>query len=133
MTDGWSTAQVVSEVARAYAALDAGGVPDTSPAAPYADYVHWLRGQPDTAPFWRARLATRDEPARVADALGGALRASSEKGTDGVATQALIRELDGPSHARLTRAARRAQVTLNTLVQAASARSRSHVSPGARK
>ncbi|MGY6120420.1 amino acid adenylation domain-containing protein (plasmid) [Paraburkholderia strydomiana] len=119
LTDGWSTAQVVSEVARAYAALDAGGVPDTSPAAPYADYVHWLRGQPDTAPFWRARLATRDEPARVADALGGALRASSEKSADGVAAQALIRELDGPSHARLTRAARRAQVTLNTLVQAA--------------
>jgi len=119
LTDGWSTAQVVSEVARAYATLDAGGVPDTSPAAPYADYVHWLRGQPDAAPFWRARLATRDEPARVADALGGALRASLEKGTDGVATQALIRELDGPSHARLTRAARRAQVTLNTLVQAA--------------
>ncbi|WP_243672459.1 amino acid adenylation domain-containing protein, partial [Paraburkholderia kirstenboschensis] len=119
LTDGWSTAQVVSEAARAYAALEAGGVLDMSPAAPYADYVRWLRCQPDTASFWRARLATRDEPARLADALGSTSRPSSEKGADSAAAQTLIRELDGPSHARLQRAARRAQVTLNTLVQAA--------------
>ncbi|WP_035476053.1 non-ribosomal peptide synthetase, partial [Burkholderia sp. WSM2230] len=119
LTDGWSTAQVVTEVARAYAAIEAGGAPDASPGVPYEAYVRWLHGQPDTASFWRARLATRDDPARLADALGSAWRPSSENSAVGAEAKALIRELDGVSHARLKRAAQRAQVTLNTLVQAA--------------
>ncbi|MBW9140039.1 hypothetical protein JNB70_25345, partial [Rhizobium pusense] len=113
------TAQVVTEVGRAYAEIEAGRVPDTSPGTPYESYVRWLRDQPDTAAFWRARLATRDDPARLADALGSALRPSSVNGAVAAEAKALIRELDGASHARLKRAAQRAQVTLNTLVQAA--------------
>ncbi|WP_413657759.1 amino acid adenylation domain-containing protein [Paraburkholderia phenoliruptrix] len=119
LTDGWSTAQVVTEVARAYAAMEAGGAGDASPGAPYGDYVRWLRRQPDTAPFWRARLATREDPARLADALGSLMRPSPEDGAVGAVAKALIREIDGASHARLKRAAQRAQVTLSTLVQAA--------------
>ncbi|SDI76260.1 amino acid adenylation domain-containing protein, partial [Paraburkholderia phenazinium] len=127
LTDGWSTAQVVTEVTRAYAALAAGGVADTTAGAPYANYVRWLRRQPDTGPFWRARLATLDEPARLADALGNAFRPSSANGADSGAdsvadsgaAQVVVRELDGASHVRLQRAAQRAQVTLNTLVQGA--------------
>ncbi|WP_323118645.1 non-ribosomal peptide synthetase, partial [Burkholderia alba] len=126
LTDGWSTAQVATDVARAYGELTAGRAADATPGARYADYVHWLRRQPDTGAFWRARLATLDEPARLADALGGDFppHAAAGASVEGV----VARAFDAARHARLTRAAQHAQVTLNTVVQGAWALVLAHLS-----
>ncbi|WP_114811402.1 non-ribosomal peptide synthetase, partial [Paraburkholderia kururiensis] len=125
LTDGWSTAQVASEVARAYAALIGGGEPDRTPGPRYADYVRWLRRQPDTNAFWRTRLASFQTSARLADAIGSRAffdaRDASEADAGNHANEAgrTVREIGAAQYARAQRAARRAQVTLNTLVQAA--------------
>ncbi|MCX4160100.1 MULTISPECIES: non-ribosomal peptide synthetase [Paraburkholderia] len=125
LTDGWSTAQVIADVARAYGAIVAGETPDQTPGAPYANYVQWLRSQPDTGAFWRARLAALDDPARLVDALGPDFHAAvSKAGAAGHkdsdhAPGLLTHELGATRHAALLHAARRARVTLNTLVQGA--------------
>uniref|UniRef100_UPI000E5554A8 non-ribosomal peptide synthetase n=1 Tax=Paraburkholderia phosphatilytica TaxID=2282883 RepID=UPI000E5554A8 len=121
LTDGWSTAQIAAEVVRAYDALAAGREPERRPGARYADYVSWLRRQPDPAPFWRTRAAALDEPARVADALGSALRASPAVacGTHHAAQRVLFVDIGARRHEALQRAAQRARITLNTLVQGA--------------
>ncbi|MGH8782250.1 amino acid adenylation domain-containing protein, partial [Paraburkholderia sp.] len=125
LTDGWSTAQVTADVARAYGAIVAGQRPDDTPGAPYTNYVQWLRSQPDTSAFWRARLAALDDPARLADALGPDFHAAAPSSVDNDPEAAnhapglLTRELNATRHATLLHAAQRARVTLNTLVQGA--------------
>jgi amino acid adenylation domain-containing protein len=118
LTDGWSSAQVLAEVARAYEALARGETPAQVAATPYSRYVKWLAEQPDTQSFWTQRLATRDDPARLADALGPDLRAADAPAT-AQAEPMLIESLAPALQACLTRAAQDARVTLNTVVQAA--------------
>ncbi|WP_176048875.1 non-ribosomal peptide synthetase [Paraburkholderia kururiensis] len=129
LTDGWSTAQVASEVVRAYAALvdghEPGMTPDATSGSRYVDYVRWLRRQPDVSAFWRTRLAAFQTSAGLADALGGNAFFDSNRVPRGAAgssaneTRRIVREIGAMDYARAQRAARRAQVTLNTLVQAA--------------
>uniref|UniRef100_UPI0005A9FBD4 non-ribosomal peptide synthetase n=1 Tax=Paraburkholderia bannensis TaxID=765414 RepID=UPI0005A9FBD4 len=125
LTDGWSSAQVLAEVARAYEALTRGeslAAASTEPAVPYAHYVQWLADQRDTQAFWSERLATRDDPARLADALGPDLRAADPHmpQTQTEAAEPMRVESLAPAlQMRLARAAQDARVTLNTVVQAA--------------
>ncbi|PMS11334.1 non-ribosomal peptide synthetase, partial [Trinickia caryophylli] len=124
LTDGWSTAQVASEVLRTYAALVAGSGFDVTPGPRFARYVHWLRRQPVASALWQERLAALGTSARLADALGsGAFfeRVSERAGlaNDADDTKRLVREIDAAGYVRAQCAARRAQVTLNTLVQGA--------------
>ncbi|POR51580.1 non-ribosomal peptide synthase protein (TIGR01720 family)/amino acid adenylation domain-containing protein [Paraburkholderia eburnea] len=118
LTDGWSSAQVLAEVARAYEALSRGETPAQTAAAPYSRYVQWLAGQRDTQAFWTQRLATRDDPARLADALGPDLRAADASSVPSAGPM-LIESLAPALQAHLARAAQDARVTLNTVVQAA--------------
>ncbi|ALM82672.1 hypothetical protein ASB57_06630 [Bordetella sp. N] len=131
LTDGWSSAQLLSEVTHCYRTLVSGHEWRPAPAAPYRDYVAWLARQPDAEPWWRGRLARVDEAAGL-DALGlwrqvSTGRAAQDGGTGGTGEQAAAAhqagsrtlKLDAPRSAGLARAARRHRVTLNTLVQAA--------------
>ncbi|MFG1678319.1 amino acid adenylation domain-containing protein [Micromonospora sp. NPDC049282] len=81
-TDGWSEGLVVDELARHYAALAAGRIPDERPPAlQYADVASWQRAHPpinEHLDYWRDRLAgltplelPTDRPRpRVRDAAG---------------------------------------------------------------
>ncbi|MEN2976477.1 amino acid adenylation domain-containing protein (plasmid) [Tistrella bauzanensis] len=114
LTDGWSTMIVLGEVARDYVArIDGGGIDGDLPAPPpYRAYVDWLARQPDPEPWWRQQIARIDEPALLTAAL--ARPTAPEPG----AHQYRVL-LDEAMTTRLTMAARRMQVTLNTLVQGA--------------
>ncbi|MER7843975.1 non-ribosomal peptide synthase/polyketide synthase [Kitasatospora sp. NPDC096077] len=57
--DGWSLAQVLTEVFEEYAALTTGAAPTPAVRRPFGDYVRWLAGQDTEAAraHWRAVLA----------------------------------------------------------------------------
>ncbi|MGH3907542.1 MAG: non-ribosomal peptide synthase/polyketide synthase, partial [Pseudonocardiaceae bacterium] len=64
LLDGWSSAQVLDEVCRQYAAI-VGGRAATQPARrPFRDYVHWLgeRDQREAEQYWRRVLGGFDSP-----------------------------------------------------------------------
>ncbi|UZW58433.1 non-ribosomal peptide synthetase [Lysobacter enzymogenes] len=58
IVDGWSSALLLGEVWRLYAALREGRTPQLAAAPPFRDYLQWLREQdPATArAFWREQL-----------------------------------------------------------------------------
>ncbi|WIM94469.1 amino acid adenylation domain-containing protein [Actinoplanes oblitus] len=108
LTDGWSVAVILNEVAEAYAA--GGRLPERAgAAASYRDYLAWLAGQDREAAraAWRAELAGLDEPAPIA-------RTSAGTGYDYRVTF-----LPPELYTGLTEVARARGLTLNTVVQAA--------------
>ncbi|MFE6524065.1 non-ribosomal peptide synthase/polyketide synthase [Streptomyces sp. NPDC057794] len=113
--DGWSLAQVLTDVCEEYAALTAGTESRPPVRRPFGDYVRWLAGQdPDAArAHWQGVLAGFAEPTPLPTdrPLREAHRArSAEVHTAGLDTEA---------SARLARTARTAGLTLNTVVQGA--------------
>ncbi|MFC5350207.1 condensation domain-containing protein, partial [Azospirillum lipoferum] len=108
LLDGWSSSQLLGEVLQRYA----GHAPATD-GGRFRDHVAWLQGRDRAASeaFWRARTAEIDQPTRIA-AAGGQPDAAEGHGV-------LELVFDEGETLRLTRFARQAQVTLNTLVQAA--------------
>ncbi|MFJ7907176.1 non-ribosomal peptide synthase/polyketide synthase [Kitasatospora sp. NPDC096204] len=56
--DGWSLAQVLTDVFAEYAAITTGAAPAPAVRRPFADYVHWLAGQDAEAAraHWRSVL-----------------------------------------------------------------------------
>ena len=117
LLDGWSQSLVLKEIFTRYEANRQGLKLELPPARPYRDYVAWLRRQ-DMAraeSFWRRTLAGFSAPTPLP--LG---RQPGEK-------SAADRGGYGQKRARMSQAetaavelcARRAQVTLNTLVQGA--------------
>ncbi|MGW5537840.1 non-ribosomal peptide synthase/polyketide synthase [Streptomyces sp. NPDC004009] len=113
--DGWSLAQVLTEVFEEYAALTAGAASRPPARRPFGDYVRWLAGQ-DTAAahaHWRTVLDGFATPTPLpADRLR---RPGHETRSAGVHTAALSDEVS----ARLARTARTAGLTLGTVVQGA--------------
>ncbi|MEI4533137.1 non-ribosomal peptide synthetase [Pseudomonas aeruginosa] len=110
LLDGWSNAQLLSEVLESYA----GRSPEQLRDGRYSDYIAWLQRQDAAATeaFWREQMAALDEPTRLVEALAQPGLTSA----NGVGEH--LRELDATATARLRDFARRHQVTLNTLVQA---------------
>ena len=112
LMDGWSVAQLMSEVLRDYA----GQTPPTRAgrAVRYRDYIDWLRRADAGASesYWRAQLSALDEPVRIAGTLCAAAQADEGHGRHG-------RELDRDTTARIVEFARQQRVTVSTLVQAA--------------
>ena len=110
LMDGWSTSRLLGEVLQRYA-----GVAPQAPATHYRDYIAWLQGQ-DAAvaeAFWKAQLATLDEPTRLAQAIAG----SAGAGGSGYGDYRLA--FDRVQTARIEAFARANRVTVNTLVQSA--------------
>ncbi|MFF8726760.1 non-ribosomal peptide synthase/polyketide synthase [Streptomyces sp. NPDC015171] len=113
--DGWSLAQVLTEVFEEYTALTTGTAPRPPVRRPFGDYVHWLAGQDSEAAraHWRAVLAGFATPTPLpADRAG---RPGHETRSAGVHTAGLTEEVS----ARLARTARAAGLTLGTVVQGA--------------
>ncbi|MBV2155356.1 non-ribosomal peptide synthase/polyketide synthase [Kitasatospora sp. SUK 42] len=113
--DGWSLAQVLTDVFDEYAALTTGGAPAPAVRRPFADYVHWLAEQDTGAArtHWRGVLdgfATAT-PLPVDRVRHEAHRARSAEARTG----ALSEEVSE----RLARTARQAGLTLGTVVQGA--------------
>ncbi|MEV2250525.1 non-ribosomal peptide synthase/polyketide synthase [Streptomyces sp. NPDC050147] len=108
--DGWSLPILLREVWVAYAA---GGSSAGLPAVtPYRDYLAWLQRQDKDAAraAWAQALSGLDEPTLVAAA--DPARSPGE-------TAYISAELAPPLAQELTRLAREADVTLNTVLQAA--------------
>ncbi|MGO3325938.1 amino acid adenylation domain-containing protein, partial [Gordonia sp. (in: high G+C Gram-positive bacteria)] len=101
--DGWSTPIVVGDLFRLYAGET------LAPAPSYRNYVSWLASADDAAiNRWVEYLAGLSGPTRLAEP------------TRGDREPITVRErLDVAAHSRLTALARKAGVTLNTLVQSA--------------
>ncbi|WP_341796513.1 MULTISPECIES: non-ribosomal peptide synthase/polyketide synthase [unclassified Pseudomonas] len=110
LMDGWSTSRLLGEVLQRYA-----GVVPQAQATHYRDYIAWLQGQ-DAAvaeAFWKAQLASLDEPTRLAQAIAG----SAGAGGSGYGDRRLA--FDREQTARIEAFARANRVTVNTLVQSA--------------
>ncbi|MEU1014063.1 non-ribosomal peptide synthase/polyketide synthase [Streptomyces sp. NPDC005898] len=113
--DGWSTGQLLTEVCERYAALTGG--PDQAPPLrrPFADFLHWLREQDETAAerHWAEALAgfTARTPLPYDRTPAEAHRARS--------AAAVHHELDDGLSRRLRESAARAGLTVNTVVEGA--------------
>ncbi|WP_035559561.1 non-ribosomal peptide synthetase [Burkholderia sp. 9120] len=117
LLDGWSSAQLMREVADAYEALRAGREPVKN-APPYRDYVQWRLQQDEGEAWWREQAARVDEPATLLESLGLNTGRALE-----VAAEADLppheSRLDESLSEALRDTARRHHVTLNTVLQGA--------------
>ncbi|MEQ4718553.1 amino acid adenylation domain-containing protein [Nonomuraea sp. B19D2] len=106
LVDGWSMPILARELAALYA-----GASELPPAPPYRDYLAWLRAQDGerAARAWRESLAGLPGPTLLRPGSGAA------SGRQETVELELTRELSEGLRER----ARRAGVTVNTLVQAA--------------
>ncbi|MDD9942965.1 MAG: amino acid adenylation domain-containing protein [Myxococcales bacterium] len=114
ITDGWSSALLMQQIADAYACRVAGRRTPPAPMSSFRPYVEWLREQPATHAhaFFREMLAgitTPTQPQLEAPA-GGTKASTSSTGVLAVA-------LDAPTSALLARTLRRHEITQSTLVQ----------------
>lgn len=65
--DGWSGAELLTEVAADYARLRDGDGPEPQPRMPFRDYLRWLGQQDETAleKYWHGALADFTTPTRL--------------------------------------------------------------------
>ncbi|WP_339413595.1 amino acid adenylation domain-containing protein [Pseudomonas sp. EA_35y_Pfl2_R5] len=108
IADGWSSVLLLEEILARYS----GSTPAPRPA--YRDYIGWLAAQPvqDSAAFWQRTL-------QGFEGSGSLPMLAAPR--PGQAVDYLTRGLsfDAAETLRLNQAAKRAKVTLNTLIQAA--------------
>ncbi len=109
LLDGWSNALLLGEVLQRYA-----GVEVATHQGRFADYIGWLQGQDAQADeaFWRAQLATLENPTLLAQSLPHAV-------SDNSAYADHRQVFDAASSEAFNRFARQHSLTLNTLVQGA--------------
>ncbi|GIF17045.1 non-ribosomal peptide synthetase [Actinoplanes teichomyceticus] len=107
LTDGWSVAVILNEVAEAYAA--GGRLPDRTGPVSYRNYLAWLDRQDREAAraAWRAELSGLDEPVPIARAAAG------------TGYEYRVAFLPADVCTRLTASVRDHGLTLNTVVQGA--------------
>ncbi|WP_240197012.1 condensation domain-containing protein, partial [Nonomuraea lactucae] len=110
--DGWSVSLVVNEVSQAYEASCRGGRVELPAVRPFRDFVAWLaeRDAVEAEEFWRSYLAGFE----AATLLPVDRPAAGRHGVQDFRRLELSREVT----AGLVRLARRARVTLGTVVQA---------------
>ncbi|MFF4383569.1 non-ribosomal peptide synthase/polyketide synthase [Kitasatospora sp. NPDC001547] len=113
--DGWSLAQVLTDVFAEYAALTTGGAPAPAVRRPFADYVRWLAEQDTGAAraHWRQVL---DGFATATPLPADRVRREAHRARSaGVHSAALSERVSE----RLARTARSSGLTLGTVVQGA--------------
>ncbi|SDI91124.1 Phosphopantetheine attachment site, partial [Paraburkholderia phenazinium] len=115
LLDGWSVSLLFAEILRDYRARTGGAAVNFEAAPAYRGYVDWILkavDDPATQAWWRTRAERVDDPATLTASLG--VPRATERGT-----HARRRALDETLTARLQAAARRHEITLNTLMQGA--------------
>jgi amino acid adenylation domain-containing protein/non-ribosomal peptide synthase protein (TIGR01720 family) len=113
--DGWSLAQVFTEVCERYAAAARGGRPALAARRPFRDYLHWLDRQDgrEAEEHWRAALAGVAAPTPLPyDRKPMEAHRAGSSATVAVALGANV-------SAELRETARRGGLTVNTIVQGA--------------
>jgi amino acid adenylation domain-containing protein len=114
--DAWSVPMLLGELFAGYEAGVAGATLQLGPVRPYKDFVAWQRSQDPAAAesFWRRNLEGFQEPTPLGiDRIGGDTSdAGSGYGLDFL--EVPVAEVEA-----LRETARRARLTLNTLVQGA--------------
>ncbi|NMK49941.1 non-ribosomal peptide synthetase, partial [Achromobacter sp. Bel] len=109
LLDGWSASRLLGDVLRAYQ-----GAALTAPVVRYRDYLAWRDSRDDAATqaFWEGETRALDAPTHLAPVLGGGDADAPDTGhaewTD---------VLDGAQTGAVTRLARDARVTVNTVLQ----------------
>ncbi|MFG2909706.1 non-ribosomal peptide synthase/polyketide synthase [Kitasatospora sp. NPDC048286] len=113
--DGWSLAQVLTDVFAEYAAITTGGAPAPAVRRPFADYVHWLAGQDAEAAraHWRSVL---DGFATATPLPADRVRREAHRARSAGSHSAALTE---QASERLARTARQSGLTLGTVVQGA--------------
>ncbi|MET8178288.1 non-ribosomal peptide synthase/polyketide synthase [Streptomyces sp. NPDC005336] len=113
--DGWSLAQVFTEVCERYAAAARGGRPALAARRPFRDYLHWLDGQDgrEAEEHWRQVLAGFTAPTPLP--YDRKPRESHRARSSATLSVALAPD----ASARLRRTAQRCGLTVNTVVQGA--------------
>jgi polyketide synthase PksJ len=114
LLDGWSLPLLLEELFEFYAAFRRGEEPDPPRPRPYRDYILWLQGRDLAAAeeFWRGLLAGLEAPTR--------LDLGAEAGPPRLAARRnLALRLSPEATAELQQLARRGQVSLSTVTQAA--------------
>ena len=116
LLDGWSIPLLLKEVFTFYQGLCWNEPVQLEPARPYRDYLSWLQNQPlaEAERYWREKL--RGLRPSTTLALGRRREAHTE-GESEYHKQRL--NLSAAETAELSAAARRHQLTLNTMVQGA--------------
>ncbi|EJL93685.1 non-ribosomal peptide synthase/amino acid adenylation enzyme, partial [Herbaspirillum sp. CF444] len=116
LLDGWSYAQLVGEVMHVYQAEAKHQPYQLGAPGAYRDYIAWMAAQPSVRDWWMARYARVDAPVGVGASVLSA-SASSLYASDRL--KHIVQELDLDATAALEAAAKRHQVSINTLVQGA--------------
>ncbi|MFJ6618052.1 non-ribosomal peptide synthase/polyketide synthase [Kitasatospora sp. NPDC091335] len=113
--DGWSLAQVLTDVFAEYAALTTGGAPVPAVRRPFADYVRWLSEQDTGAArtHWRSVL---DGFATATPLPADRVRREAHRARSAGSHSAALSEQVSD---RLASAARQSGLTLGTVVQGA--------------
>jgi acyl carrier protein len=111
LLDGWSWPLVFRDASRLYEAYTRNVTPQLKAPRPYRDYLEWLARQStlESANFWQQQLAGFRKPT--------ALVSEPAVDTRGERYQEQTIQLSPEATSALQTAARRLQVTLNTLVQ----------------
>ncbi|MGH3884232.1 MAG: condensation domain-containing protein, partial [Pseudonocardiaceae bacterium] len=113
--DGWSLAQVFTEVREQYAAIVDGRAPELVTRRPFRDYLQWLgeRDESQAEEHWRGVLSGFSAPTGLPFDRQP-LEAHRAESAESVRV-----EFSAEESARLQSVAKRAGLTLNTLVQGA--------------
>jgi amino acid adenylation domain-containing protein/non-ribosomal peptide synthase protein (TIGR01720 family) len=115
LLDGWSAAQVFSEVCEEYAAAAGGSRPELPARRPFRDYLSWLSDQDaeQAEEYWRRILSGFESPTSLPYDRQpvAAHRTQSSK--------AIRVELPTDGTGRLQETARRNALTVNTIIQGA--------------
>ena len=117
LMDGWSAAQLLGEMLSLYCARTTNTPADLPAPVPWRRYAEWLAKQPDARGWWMREVQRIDDPATLAASLPFASADATRE--EERAVRQIDDRLDADLTARLREAARRHQVTLHTLVQAA--------------
>ncbi len=112
IVDGWSSARIVAEVIDVYRVRISSGAVESQPVIPYRNYIEWLASRPSSEPWWRQSLASLSDPARLLGSIG---RPQAQKPGTHHRHDLLPRSLSE----RLQELAKRCEVTLSTVMQAA--------------
>ncbi|HSZ30897.1 MAG TPA: amino acid adenylation domain-containing protein, partial [Pseudonocardiaceae bacterium] len=113
--DGWSLAQVFTEVREQYTAIVHGRTPNLVTRRPFRDYVQWLaeQDQPQAEEHWRQVLSGFAAP------TGLPYDRQPQEAHRAESAETVRVELSAEESQRLQRFAQRGGLTLNTIVQGA--------------